>query len=126
MLHLQDSSTCSQYTEALSSSKPKVVRSCARMDEKYDDVIFDTTIRKDSVVTSYGFTCDSHHTTEVYNIKNFLLNIHLPCSNFIALNCYAYKQNFILYNSYMEQSYSLEFSPVHCFLDISLTDVDEE
>ena len=60
-----DSTTCSQYTEALSSSKPKVARSCAQMDEAYDNVIFDTTIREDSVVTSYGFTCDSHHTTEV-------------------------------------------------------------
>ena len=61
MFKLKDSPTCSQYTEALSSSKPKVARSCAQM----DDVIFDTTIREDSVVTSYGFTCDSHHTTEV-------------------------------------------------------------
>ena len=62
---LKNSSTCSQYTEALSSSKPKVARSCAQMDEAYDNVIFDTTIREDSVVTSFGFTCDSHHTTEV-------------------------------------------------------------
>ena len=65
MFKLKESSTCSQYTEALASSKEKVVRSCAKMDEEYDDLIFDTTIRDNSVVTSYGFTCDSHSTTEV-------------------------------------------------------------
>ena len=65
------SQTCKDYTEALkTASKDSVyARSCGKPDESFDDVIFDTTIREDSVVTDFGFTCDSHSTTDVRTFR---------------------------------------------------------
>ena len=73
-----DSSSCSQYTEALSSSSSKYLRSCTKTDGKYD-VIFDTSIRQDSVATSYGFTCESHDTTQVLDMAKTMF-VLLPTS----------------------------------------------
>ena len=69
----QDSTTCKQYSEALESSRNITTRSCAKDLPEHDDLIFDTTIRQNSVVTSYGFTCDSQGLTEVYGYQNKLI-----------------------------------------------------
>ena len=77
-LHLQTSQSlsCENYTKALKASKQNVyARSCGKPDESYDDVIFDTTIREDSVVTDFGFTCDSHSTTDVGTFWMIYLDI---------------------------------------------------
>ena len=42
-----------------------------------DHVIFDTTIRDDSVVTQYGFTCDAHAITQVHLLRSFPIIIKL-------------------------------------------------
>ena len=71
-LHLQTSQSisCKNYIQALNASKENVyARSCGKPDESFDDVIFDTTIREDSVVTDFGFTCDSHSTTDVRTFR---------------------------------------------------------
>ena len=43
-----------------------------------DHVIFDTTIRDDSVVTQYGFTCDAHAITQVHLLRSFpiIMKLH--------------------------------------------------
>ena len=70
-LQTLQSPTCADYTKALKNASKESIyaRSCGKPDESFDDVIFDTTIREDSVVTDFGFTCDAHSTTDVRTFR---------------------------------------------------------
>ena len=39
--------------------------SCAGSSDVRDDVVYDTSVVGNSVVTSYGLTCNSHYLTQV-------------------------------------------------------------
>ena len=65
----KDTSNCDAYLKALNHSSNYRSRSCAReedLTEEKDDIVFDTSIVKSSVVTSYGLTCKWHYLTQLY------------------------------------------------------------
>ena len=50
-----------------------------------DDVIFDTTIRDDSLVTQYGFTCDAHAITQVHVLRSLLIYMKIRVYMFVTI-----------------------------------------
>ena len=112
---IQGTSSCSQYTQGLEGSSPKVTRSCKNTMEGPDDVIFDTTIRDDSLVTQYGFTCDAHAITQVRILRSFLIITKIR-TMLVTINIHEHtclKRNI---SRFMQQSSSLEYYAALYFL----------
>ena len=96
-----------------------MTRSCKNTMDDTDDVIFDTSIRDDSVVTQYGFTCDAHAITQVYVLRSFLIIILVMLITITIHEHTCLKRNI---SRFMQQSSSLEYYAALYFLDTSPID----